>query len=378
MIKKVFVVCVLLFSNIISVSANVNLTPNAGASILIESTSGQILNAYNAEEKMFPASTTKIMTMILLFEAINDGRISFDDIVTTSSYASSMGGSQVYLETGETMSVLDIFKSIAIASANDASVAIGEKIGGTIEQFVAMMNDKATELCLKNTNFINVTGLHDDNHYTCAYDLGIMAQYLIEIGSDELFNVTSMYDSYIRENSGEKFWLVNTNKLLKLYDGVDGLKTGYTKEAGYCLVSTVERNGVRLIGVILNESDPSIRNSEMCSLLDYGFSSFKKEVLFENGDIVDNLSIINSEIQNLDIVVLEEVSYILNVNNIDDISYEIEYFTNEPPIYSDVAIGVLKLFVGDNISFEYDVFSVEDVEKESIFKKTWNQFKRFL
>lgn len=379
MIKKIIIsLCILFSSSIGTVQANTTLASNAGAAILLDYDSGKVLSCHNETEKMYPASTTKIMTMILLFEAINDGRITFEDTIQTSAYAASMGGSQVYLEAGETMTAYDMFKSIAIASANDASVAVGEKIGGSIESFVGMMNDKAKELELVNTHFVNATGLHDDGHYTCAYDLGIMAQYLIKIGQEQLFEVTSLYDSYIREDSGEKFWLVNTNKLLKQYDGIDGLKTGYTKEAGYCLVSTVEKDGVRLIGVILNESDPSIRNSEMCSLLDYGFSSFKKEVLFENGDIVDNLSIINSEIQNLDIVVLEEVSYILNVNNIDDISYEIEYFTNEPPIYSDVAIGVLKLFVGDNISFEYDVFSVEDVEKESIFKKTWNQFKRFL
>ena len=228
MINKIFitliVVCLLPITNVKALDNDV--TPNARAAILIEANSKQVLYDKNSSEKLYPASTTKIMTMILMFEAIRDKKLSFEDKITTSKYAASMGGSQVYLEQGESMSLKDMFKSIAIASANDASVAVAEHIAGNIDKFVTMMNDKAKELNLKNTHFKNATGLHDDDHYTCAHDLALMAAYLIQIGGEDLLNVTSLYDSYIREDTKQSFWLVNTNKLLKLYDGVDGLKTG--------------------------------------------------------------------------------------------------------------------------------------------------------
>ena len=170
-----------------------------------------------------------------MVERSNKGAVKWDGVLTWRAYAASMGGSQIYLEEGEQMSVSDLFKGISIASANDACVMVGERIAGTNDGFVKMMNEKAKELNLTNTHFMNPTGLHDDNHYTCALDLGLMASYLIQIGGDRLFATTSLYDSYIRENSAQKFWLVNTNKLLKSYEGADGLKTGYTKEAGYCI-----------------------------------------------------------------------------------------------------------------------------------------------
>ena len=231
MIKKIFitliVVCLLPITNVKALDNDV--TPNARAAILIEANSKQVLYDKNSSEKLYPASTTKIMTMILMFEAIRDKKLSFEDKITTSKYAASMGGSQVYLEQGESMSLKDMFKSIAIASANDASVAVAEHIAGSIDKFVTMMNDKAKELNLKNTHFKNATGLHDDDHYTCAHDLALMAAYLIQIGGEDLLNVTSLYDSYIREDTKQSFWLVNTNKLLKLYDGVDGKNRLYQR-----------------------------------------------------------------------------------------------------------------------------------------------------
>ena len=245
------VVCLLPISRVQALDNDV--TPNAKSAILIEANSRQILYDKNAEEKLYPASTN----------------------------AASMGGSQVYLEVGESLSLKDMFKSIAIASANDASVAVAEHIAGSINKFVEMMNDKAKKLGLKNTHFKNATGLHDPDHYTCAHDLAIMAAYLIEIGGEDLFAVTSLYDSYIREDTKQSFWLVNTNKLLKLYNGVDGLKTGYTKEAGYCLVTTAQRDGQRIIGVLMKETAPKTRNEEMCSLLDYGFNNYKQVTIFK-------------------------------------------------------------------------------------------------
>ena len=198
MLKKICVcLCVVMLIIFpINVSAEgLKLAPNASSSILIEASTKQVLYANNEKQKLFPASTTKIMTMILMFEAINKGKLKWDDVLTCSAYAASMGGSQVYLEEGEQMSVSDLFKAISIASANDACVMMGERIAGTNDGFVKMMNEKAKELKLVNTHFMNATGLHDDNHYTCAQDLAIMASYLIKIGDKKLFETTSLYDS---------------------------------------------------------------------------------------------------------------------------------------------------------------------------------------
>ena len=205
-----------------------DLAPSAKAAYLVENTTGKVIYAKHETDKLYPASMTKMMGLLLIFEALHDKKISWDESVSASEYAASMGGSQVFLEPGESMSVRDMVKSICIASANDAMVAMAEKVGGSNDHFVAMMNDKAKELKLSNSHFMNATGLHDPEHYTCAKDMSIIASALIAEGGDELLRITSTYDAYIRENTDKKFWLVNTNKLLKQYEGVDGLKTGFT------------------------------------------------------------------------------------------------------------------------------------------------------
>jgi len=352
-----------------------DLTPNATSSILIEASSKQVLHAKNEMEKLYPASTTKIMTMILMFEAINDNKISWDDIVSTSEYAASMGGSQVYLEPGEKMSVSDMFKAIAIASANDASVAIGEFIAGTIQGFVDMMNEKGEELGLVNTHFVNATGLHDDNHYTCALDLALMAAYLVDIGGEELLGVTSLYDSYIREDGNQSFWLVNTNKLLKLYDGVDGLKTGYTKEAKYCLVTTAQRDGLRLIGVVMQAEEPKVRNQEMTQLLDFGYNSYHQVTLFNKDEVIDRLEINNSEKKDISIISKEDVVYIQNKSNEKEMKYEIIYDKTVPPISQGERVGTINVFLDDTVVASYGLYSNEDVGLLSFFEKTMRTLK---
>ena len=168
-------------------------------------------------------------------------------------------------------------------------VALAEKVGGTHEQFVLMMNEKAKELKLCNTHFVNATGLHDDDHYSCAKDMATIAAALIKEGGEELLSITSTYDSYIREDSDQKFWLVNTNKLIKQLDGADGLKTGFTSEAGSCIPVTAKRNGLRLIGVVMGEPDGKTRNQEASQLIEYGFSGYESKQLYAKGDAVDEL-----------------------------------------------------------------------------------------
>ena len=377
MIKKIFitliVVCLLPITNVKALDNDV--TPNARAAILIEANSKQVLYDKNSSEKLYPASTTKIMTMILMFEAIRDKKLSFEDEITTSKYAASMGGSQVYLEQGESMSLKDMFKSIAIASANDASVAVAEHIAGSIDKFVGMMNDKAKELNLKNTHFKNATGLHDDDHYTCAHDLALMAAYLIQIGGDDLLNVTSLYDSYIREDTKQSFWLVNTNKLLKLYDGVDGLKTGYTKEAGYCLVTTAKRDNQRIIGVLMKESAPKTRNEEMCSMLDYGFNNYKQEIIFKKDTIIEKHVIDKMDNLTIDVKCKQDVAFTKAKNSNDKYTTEIIYKDDLLPVKKGDVVGTLTITIGGKEAGSYEVYSDNDANKATYFSKLFKTFR---
>lgn len=377
LIKKILII-LLIFSLLPIKKINAvdnDVTPNAGGAILIEASSRQVLYEKNAQEKLFPASTTKIMTMILMFEAINDKKISFEDEITTSKYAASMGGSQVYLEVGEKMSLKDMFKSIAIASANDASVAVGEYIAGSIEKFVAMMNEKAKELNLVNTHFENATGLHHPNHYTCPHDLAIMAAYLIEIGGKDLLSVTSLYDSYIREDSTQSFWLVNTNKLLKLYDGVDGLKTGYTKEAGYCLVTTAKKDNQRIIGVLMKESAPKTRNEEMCNLLDYGFNNYKQVTLYQKNDLIEQHVVDQMDNLTIDVKCHQDIVYTKAKNNDQKATTKITYNQDLLPINKGDQVATLEVIIDNKTVASYPLYSGNDVSKATFLSKTIKTFK---
>lgn len=381
MIKKWFIclcVCLLCISISPVYATELQLAPNASASLLMESSSRQVLYANNEKTKLFPASTTKIMTMILLFEAIEKGSLKWDEELTCSAYAASMGGSQIYLEEGKKMNVEDLFKAISIASANDACVMVGERIAGTNDNFVKMMNEKAKELKLVNTHFVNSTGLHDDEHYTCALDLGTMAAYLIEIGGERLFQTTSLYDSYIREDTAHQFWLVNTNKLLKSYQGADGLKTGYTKEAGYCIVSTAKRNGLRLIGIVLKESDPKVRNQEVSQLLDYGFSLYENKILFQKNDVIEKIKIDHAKVPEVEVIVKEDVQYIQDKNDTTKVTYQINYTNLVPPLKKGEIIGHLLLMRGSVNIGSFDVTVKTDVEALSFGEKVVQQLKEFI
>lgn len=375
--KKIFIIllifCILPIQKVNAVDDDI--TPNAKSAILIEANSKQVLYQKNAQEKLYPASTTKIMTMILMFEAINDQKISFDDKITTSKYAASMGGSQVYLEVGEKMSLQDMFKSIAIASANDASVAVGEYIAGSIEKFVTMMNEKAKELNLKNTHFKNATGLHDPDHYTCANDLAIMAAYLIKIGGDDLLSVTSLYDSYIREDTKQSFWLVNTNKLLKQYDGVDGLKTGYTKEAGYCLVTTAKRDNHRIIGVLMNESAPKTRNQEMCNLLDYGFNNYQQITLFKKDSVIEQHLVDKMDNLSIDVKCKQDIVYTKAKSSNEKATTKITYQKDILPIKQGDTVGNLEVIVNGKTIANYELYSDNNVSKATFLSKVIKTFK---
>lgn len=256
---------------------NANIDIQSNSAVLIEGSTGEIIYEKNKDEKVPPASITKIMTLLLIFEAIESGKINLTDEVSVSEYAASMGGSQVYLEPFETQNVDTMIKCISVSSANDASVAMAEFIAGSEQEFVARMNQRAKELGMVNTNFMNCTGLDADNHYSTAYDVALMSKELI-MKHPNISNYSTIWmDTIIHttRRGQSEFGLSNTNKLVKTYSGITGLKTGSTDKAKYCLSATAQRNGMNLIAVIMAAPETKIRFQEAARLLDYGFANCK-------------------------------------------------------------------------------------------------------
>ena len=236
---------------IVDVYAEVDLTSNAKSAILVDNLSGKVLYEKAADEKLAPASMTKLASMLIVMEAIDNNTLKFDDKVTISEEAANMGGSQIFLEAGEEYTVHDLLKGVAIASGNDAVVALAEKVGGTQEKFVEMINKRLQEIGAVNTHFVNPHGLDAEGHYSTARDMSIIARELLK--HEKILEYTSIYEEYLEKNDGSKTWLVNTNKLVRFYDGVDGLKTGFTSTAGYCLTATAKKDNFRLISVVMGE-----------------------------------------------------------------------------------------------------------------------------
>ena len=291
--------------NVEETKSTLDLAKNATSAIMLEASTGEIIFQKNVNEKRPPASMTKMMSMLLIMENIEKGNLAFEEEVTASAYASSMGGSQIFLKAGEKMKVEDLLKGIAIGSGNDATVAMAERIAGTEDAFVKLMNDRAKELGLNNTNFKNSTGLDAENHYSTAYDMSVIARELVK--HKKILEFTGTYEDYLRKDSASPFWLVNTNRLVRFYQGVDGLKTGYTKEAGYCLTSTAEKDNMRLITVVMNEPSTQIRNGETSSMLDYGFNMYSVNKILDTDTSLQKSKVELGNDLEVEIVPTEEV-----------------------------------------------------------------------
>lgn len=355
--------CLILFLPIFKAEEIVN---DAKSYILIEPITGKVLVEKNVHERLSPASMTKIMSMLLILEKIEDNKLKWDDIVVTSSNAASMGGSQIFLEPNEKMNVKDLFKAVAVASANDATVALAEKTYGTESNFVKKMNEKVKELGLKNTNFKNATGLDAANHYSTSYDMAYIARELIKY--EKIFEFSTIYEDYLRENSENKFWLVNTNKLIRTYQGADGLKTGYTKEAGYCLTATAKQNNMRLIGTIMGSSSSNSRNDNMAKLLDYGFNMFKVQQEIKKGDIVLKKEINKADKQILDIVAKEDAVILLDKDEENKkLNYELKLNNIKLPLKKNTVVGKLYLKEQNKIVSTIELTVKEDIKKANIF-----------
>lgn len=343
--------------------AALDLAHSASSTIVLEPTTGKIIYERNSHERRHPASMTKIMTMLLVMESIENGLISWDDIVTVSENASSMGGSQILLETGEQMSVYDMFKGLAVASGNDAAVALAEYIAGSEEEFVNMMNKKAQELRLADTNFKNCHGLDEVNHYSSAYDMAMMAIELVK--HEKIFEFTSIYEDYLRKGTDRSFWLVNTNKLVKFYPGVDGLKTGYTSEAGFCITATAKKNDMRIITVVMGEPDTKTRNSEVSSTFDYVYAQYALNKIVDKNQVLETVSIEKGKKETVDIVSISDVSDLYKkADGTTDVTYEINIDKIKAPVKKGDVVGMLTLSDGRTI----DLTVNEDIEKANIFE----------
>lgn len=368
--KKIFIslLCIFVMCPYVKAEENtIKLAENASSAIMLEASTGEIIFEKNSHEKMNPASMTKMMSMLLIVESIEKGIISWDEMVTVSEHASSMGGSQILLETGEQMSVQNLFKGIAVASGNDAVVAMAEKIGGTEDNFVAMMNERAKQLGLTDTNFKNPHGLDEANHYSSSYDMAMVAKELVK--HEEVLKYTSIYEDYLRKGTPKETWLVNTNKLVRFYDGVDGLKTGYTSEAGYCLTATAKRNNMRLIAVVMKEPDSKTRNADISSMLDYGFAQYSVETLLNTNSIIETKKIEKGKQETVELVPTESIN-ILNkkISTKRNVTYETKIDTLKAPLKVGDVVGKLKVIEDNNIIDEIDITVKENVEKCNLFQ----------
>lgn len=372
--KKLIIMFILICFWISGVSAN-ELAANAEGAYLIEYSSGKVLYSKNANERLYPASMTKMMSLYLIFEAINNGKLKLDDMIVVSEHAASMGGSQIWLQVNEQMSVNDLLKAVCVASANDAVVALAEKVSGSEEMFVSQMNTLAQEWGLTDTHFMNASGLHDDDHYSTVKDMSVIGSKLIGIGGDLLTSYTTLYDSYVREGEAA-VWLVNTNKLLRTLKGVDGLKTGYTSQAGYCICISTVRDGIRLIGVLMKEDSNKVRDKEIKELIEYGYSLFKTKKIYSANDLIECIEIEDGKPNKLEVKIKDD----LYLNYIENDTYQsnINYYINAAPILIDEEIGSIEIISGDGMKSKGTLLAMNDINKLEYFDYVVRIIKKML
>ncbi len=334
----------------------------ARSEILIDALSGNILFEKNSHERLPIASITKIMSMLLVMEAIDSKKLKLNDIVPVSEYATSMGGSQAYLAPGEQFLVSDMLKAVAIHSSNDVTVALAEKLEGSETTFVKRMNEKAKQLGMNDTNFLDCTGLTDDKHYSSAYDVALMSREII-INHPKVLEFTSIWHDTFRNG---KFSLDNTNKLIKFYPGVDGLKTGFTIKAGYCLSATALRDKLRLISIVLGEPDTNTRFAETKKILDYGFLNFELYNTNKKNEKVATIDVLKGLVPNVNGVLKNDVNLSIIKTAEDKITKEINVPTSvEAPIKQGQKIGELVYKLDNSIIGKVDIVAANDVQKAS-------------
>lgn len=373
--KKIVFILISLFSFLFikNVSA-VEMEISAKSAILVDFNTGKVLYSKNENEPLAMASMTKVMSMLLIMEKIDDGSLKYDDIVEISTESSSMGGSQIFLNPGDKYKVIDLLKGVAMASANDAVVALAEKTYGSKEHFIEAMNKKAESLGLKNTHFVNVHGLDEEGHYSSAYDMSVMARELLK--HEKILDFTRVYEEYLTKPDGSQIWLVNTNKLVRFYDGVDGLKTGFTQNAGYCLTATGKKNNLRLISVVMGEESIEKRSSDTVKLLNYGFNTFKVNLIKNKSEILGKVNVQKGKKENVDVVLVNDLIELLNASDKPS-NYKFKILVDKitAPVKKGDVIGKVKVLNDNGILIsQVDITVNENVLKANL----WDLFKRNL
>ena len=355
-------VCFMMQSVAVFAEGNTDLGLNAKSAILMEEATGNILYESNPDERLPIASVTKVMTMLLIMEAVDSGKISLDDMVTVSENAMSYGGSTMFLETGEQLTVNDMLKGIAVASANDGCVAMAEHLAGSESAFVDMMNEKAKELGMENTHFMNTNGLDEDDHYSSARDVAIMSRELMK--HETIFNYTSIWMDTLR---GGKFQLANTNKLIRFYDGANGLKTGSTSKALCCLSAAAKRNDMQLIAVVLGAPTSAERFASAKSLLDYGFANYAVNTQITAGDEVQKIAVEKGVDKEVGVVAGDSCSTLVKKGQEDNITKEIKIDeTITAPIEAGQKIGTMTISRDGEVIADIDLNASSAVEKKGI------------
>ena len=373
--KKIVFILISLFSFIFikNVSA-VEMEISAKSAILVDFNTGKVLYSKNENETLAMASMTKVKSMLLIMEKIDDGSLKYDDIVEISTESSSMGGSQIFLNPGDKYKVIDLLKGVAMASANDAVVALAEKTYGSKEHFIEAMNKKAESLGLKNTHFVNVHGLDEEGHYSSAYDMSVMARELLK--HEKILDFTRVYEEYLTKPDGSQIWLVNTNKLVRFYDGVDGLKTGFTQKAGYCLTATGKKNNLRLISVVMGEESIEKRSSDTVKLLNYGFNTFKVNLIKNKSEILGKVNVQKGKKENVDVVLVNDLIELLNASDKPS-NYKFKILVDKiiAPVKKGDVIGKVKVLDDNGVLIsQVDITVNENVLKANL----WDLFKRNL
>ncbi len=373
--KKIIFILISLFSFIFIKNVNaVEMDISAKSAILVDFNTGKVLYSKNENEPLAMASMTKVMSMLLIMEKIDDGSLKYDDIVEISTESSSMGGSQIFLNPGDKYKVIDLLKGVAMASANDAVVALAEKTYGSKEHFIEAMNKKAESLGLKNTHFVNVHGLDEEGHYSSAYDMSVMARELLK--HEKILDFTRVYEEYLTKPDGSQIWLVNTNKLVRFYDGVDGLKTGFTQNAGYCLTATGKKNNLRLISVVMGEESIEKRSSDTVKLLNYGFNTFKVNLIKNKSEILGKVNVQKGKKENVDVVLVNDLIELLNASDKPS-NYKFKILVDKitAPVKKGDVIGKVKVLNDNGILIsQVDITVNENVLKANL----WDLFKRNL
>ena len=337
----------------------------AKSAILMETSSGKIVYEKNAHEKFAPASVTKIMTMLIAMEAVDSGKMSLSDKITASENAKKMGGSTMLLDTGEIRTVEEILKGIAIASGNDAAVAMAEYIGGTEEAFVEMMNKRAKELGINDTNFRDCTGLPIENHYTSAYDISIMSRELLK--HPTILKYTGTYMDNISEGRKSPIELVNHNKLVRFFKGCDGLKTGFTNEAKYCISATAVRDGVRMLSVIMGAPTYKIRNRDASMLLNYGFSKFQNKKIIGKDEDITKVNLDKDGEKFFILKSKDDLNIVMPRGSKDEIERRITLNEEKKKYNQGEEIGKCEFYIDNEKLGEVKVYSDRDVRRGNLF-----------